>query len=237
MKKPSAVIFDLGDTVLRVESYDWIAANKKLLEFTENDTNLTPEEIQRVAFEINTDFEQHRINAMIEIDTPSFYRTLFETVGLSLSISHEEAARVAWHTACKFCPEEGIYEALDILEKHNIRKGILSNGSFSGTILEEELAKYHLAHRFEFVISSADYVVRKPHCRIFNLAVKKMNLAPKDIWFVGDKLDIDIKGAINAGIYPVWYNSQNKPADPDYDCLEVKTWHEFKDIIESLYSD
>lgn len=236
MKKPSGVIFDLGDTVLRVESYDWIAANKRLLEFGENDIDLTPEEMQKVAFEINTDFEQKKIDAMIEIDTPSFYRTLFETVGLSLSISNEEAAKVAWNAACKFYPEEGIYEVLDTLDKHNIRTGILSNGSFSGIILEEELAKHNLAHRFSFVISSADYGIRKPHPRIFDIAVRKTGLEPQDIWFVGDKFRFDIRGAIDSGLYPVWYNPRKTEKDPQYDFLEINHWHEFIRIIESFDS-
>ena len=100
--------------------------------------------------------------------------------------------------------------------------------------LEEELAKHNLVHRFSFLISSIDYVFRKPHRRLFQIAVKKMNLAPQDIWFVGDKLEYDIRGAIDYGLYPVWYNPEGKPGEIDDEYLEVRSWHEFREEIESV---
>ncbi len=234
MKKPAGIIFDLGDTILQTISYDWIPVNKKLLEFVENDTDLTPEALQEIASAINNDFEQAKIDSMLEQDIVSFYRTLFETAGLSLSISYEEAARVCWDCAVTLTPEEGIYEVLDTLEKHEIRTGILSNGSFPALFLEENLAKYDLAHRFSFIMSSADYGIRKPHPRFFNIAARKMGLSPEDIWFIGDKPQFDVKGALASGMYPVWYNPRNGQVYPEYECLEINHWQEFIRLIESL---
>ena len=234
MKRPSGVIFDLGDTVLRLDSIDWIAACKELLGYVENETDLTPEALQEVAFGINNDFERQKIDSMIEMNVVHFYRTMFETAELSLSISYDEAARICWNTAYTFSPEEGIYEVLDTLEKYKIETGILSNGSFPGVLLEEELARHNLFHRFSFVMSSADYSIRKPHPRFFNIAAMKLDIEPQDIWFVGDNPQFDIKGAINAGMYPVWYNPRDNKPDPQYDCPEINHWNKFNEIINSL---
>lgn len=234
MKKPAGVIFDLGDTVLRLDPIDWIAANRKLLEYVENEVDMTPEALQEVAFGINNDFEQQKIDSMIEMNVVHFYRAMFETAGLSLSISFDEAARICWNSAYTFTPEEGIYDVLDILQENKIRTGILSNGSFPGILLEEELDKHNLLHRFSFVMSSADYSIRKPHPRFFNIAARKIGLEPQDIWFVGDKPQFDVQGAITAGMHPVWYNPRNGRSDPQYDCLEINHWSEFKDIIRSF---
>jgi putative hydrolase of the HAD superfamily len=234
MKKPSGVIFDLGDTVLRLHTVDWIRADEAILKFAEKETGITPEELQDIANHINAEFEQVRIESMIEQDVVSFYRLLFDTAGITLSISHEEAARLCWNSAYTFTPEEGINDVLDILQNHMIRTGILSNGSFPGLLLEEELAKHNLLHRFSFVMSSADYSIRKPHPRFFNIAARKMDLEPNDIWFVGDKLQFDVKGAIAAEMYPVWYNPRDGKQDPQYDCLEINHWNEFIEIINSL---
>ncbi|UCC17777.1 MAG: HAD family hydrolase [Dehalococcoidales bacterium] len=233
MNKPSGVIFDLGDTVLRLDTIDWIAANKKLLEYVENEVDMTPEALQEIAFGINNDFERQKIDSMIEMNVVHFYRTMFETAGLSLSISYEEAARICWNSAYTFTPEEGIFEVLDTLEKHDIKTGILSNGSFPGVLLEEELAKHNLLHKFSFVMSSADYSIRKPHPRFFNIAARKLDRKPSDIWFIGDKLQFDVKGAITAGMQPVWYNPRDGKPDPHYDCLEINHWYEFIEIINS----
>ncbi|UCD09297.1 MAG: HAD family hydrolase [Dehalococcoidales bacterium] len=235
MKKPYGVIFDLGDTVLRLDSTDWIAACKELLGYVENETDLTPEALQEIAFGINDDFERQKIDSKIEMNVVHFYRALFETAGLSLSISYDEAARICWNSAFTFTPEEGINDVLDILQKYKIPTGILSNGSFPGVLLEEELAKHNLLHRFSFVMSSADYSMRKPHPRFFNIAAKKLDIKPQDIWFVGDNPQIDIKGAITVGMYPVWYNPRDGRLDPQYDCLEINHWNKFNEIINSLH--
>jgi putative hydrolase of the HAD superfamily len=234
MKKPSGVIFDLGDTVLRLHTVDWIRANEAILKFAEKDTLITPEELQDIANHINAEFEQVRIESMIEQDVISFYRLLFDTAGIMLSVSHEEAARICWDTAYSFIPEEGIYDVLDTLERHDIKTGILSNTAFSGILIEEELKKHDLLRRFSFVISSADYGVRKPHTRIYDITARKMELEPEDIWFVGDKHQFDIRGAIATGMYPVWYNPRDGKPDPQYDCLEINHWNEFIEIINSL---
>ena len=233
MKKPSGVIFDFGDTILRLGFTDWIRADKAILEFAEKETNITPEALQNLANAINRDFESIRIESMIEQDVITFYRLLFDTAGITLSINHEQAARLCWNTAYMFTPEEGIYEVLDVLEKHDIKTGILSNTAFPGIFIEEELDKHKLLHRFSFVIASADYGVRKPHPRIFDIAARKMGMKPQDIWFVGDKPQFDVKGAINAGMHPVWYNPRYGTPDPQYDCLEINHWNEF---IETIYS-
>jgi putative hydrolase of the HAD superfamily len=234
MKKPSGVIFDLGDTVLRLHTIDWIRANEAILEHTDTETSITPKALQDIANRINAEFEQVRIDSMIEQDVVSFYRMLFDTAGITLSISHEEAARICWNSAYTFTPEEGINEVLEILQLNKIPAGILSNGSFPGVLLEEELARHNLLHRFSFVMSSADYSIRKPHPRFFNIAARKLNLKPGDIWFVGDKLQFDVKGAIAAGMHPVWYNPRGDKPDPQYDCQEINHWNEFIDIINSL---
>jgi putative hydrolase of the HAD superfamily len=234
MIKPRAVLFDYGDTVLKLGFSDWIAADKKLLEFAVNKTGITAGDLQDLANRINNEFEPKRIESMIEQDVITFYRLLFDTAGISLSISFEEAARISWDAAYRLVPEDGIHEVLDTLKKHGIKTGIISNSAFPGKILEKELEKHGLAGRFSFLIASADYGIRKPHPRIFDVAVRKMGLKPHEIWFAGDKIEFDIKGASNAGLFPIWYNRQNLFSDHPYDCLEIKNWYDFIKTIESL---
>jgi putative hydrolase of the HAD superfamily len=234
MQRPAGVIFDLGDTVLHLESIDMISANKRLLEFAEGNTDLTAEDIQRFADELSREALQVREDSMVEYSIQSFQRLLYENLGISFSISPFELEREFWDAAIEYSPCEGIFDVLNLLDKHQIKTGILSNSGFTGAVLEEELAKHDLAHRFSFLISSIDYVFRKPHKRLFQIAVKKMDLEPQDIWFVGDRLEYDIRGAIDYGLYPVWYNPEGKPGEIDGEYLVVRSWHEFRDKIKSL---
>jgi len=234
MYRPSGVIFDFGGTVIDVESFDPAAGNKRLLELTDNTPGLTVEDIQRAADDIWGEVNRIQDESMIELGWERLDRLVFETLGISFNSSYAELEREFWHASAKCRPCDGIFEVLDTLERNDIKAGIISNTPFPGAVLEEELARHNLAHRFSFLITSSEYGFRKPHSRIFQIAVKKMNLEPQDIWFVGDKLEYDIRGAIDYGLYPVWYNPRNEPGKVDYEYLEVKTWQEFREKIESL---
>ena len=234
MQRPAGVIFDLGSTILHQEWLNLVAGGERLLEFAESTPDLTAEEIQRVADEINVEVNRIRDESMVEFGIQSFQRLVYEHLDISFSISFEEMEREFWNTAVMYSPSEGISDVLDLLDKHRIKTGILSNSAFRGVVLKEELAKHNLAHRFSFLISSIDYGFRKPHKRLFQIAVRKMNLEPQDIWFVGDKLEYDIRGAIDSGLYPVWYNPESKPGEIDGEHLEVRNWQEFQAKIESI---
>ncbi len=234
MHRPTGVIFDLGGTILHQEWLSFVAGGERLLEFAESAPDLTAEEIQFIANEINEEVQRFRDGSMVEFGIQSFHRLLYEHLDISFSISFPELEREFWNAAVVYSPTEGIFDVLDLLDKHQIKTGILSNSAFRGAVLEEELAKHDLAHRFPFLISSIDYGFRKPHRRLFQIAVRKINLEPHDIWFVGDKLEYDIRGAIDYGLYPVWYNPESKPGEIDGEYLEVKSWHEFREKVESL---
>jgi putative hydrolase of the HAD superfamily len=236
MKRPAGVIFDFGGTILHQDWLSLVAGSERMLEVAESTPGLTPEEVQLVADEINVEVNRLRDESMVEFSHQSFHRLLYESLGVSFAISPYELEREFWKAIVRFSPSEGIYDVLDLLDKHGIKAGILSNSPFTGDVLREELVKHDLAHRFSFLISSIDYGFRKPHKRLFQIAVRKMSLGPQDIWFVGDKLEYDIRGAIDSGMYPVWYNPENKPGGIDGEYLEVRSWQEFREKIESLCS-
>ena len=136
----------------------------------------------------------------------------------------------------KNVPSKGIFHLLDTLDNHNIKKGALSNSTFSEKVIRAELEEYDLQNRFDFIISTADYGIRKPHKIIFDLALKKMNLPPEDVWFIGDSLKYDIKGAINAGLHPIWYNSKAVNDSNELKYYEVRDFDVLAEDINNLYN-
>jgi len=46
-------------------------------------------------------------------------------------------------------------------------------------------------NNFEFIIATSEYIFRKPHKRIYELALKKANLEAKDVWYCGDNAVCD----------------------------------------------
>jgi len=236
MRRPSGVIFDLGGTVLHLESAIAVDGNRKLLEFVDNDADIAVDDIQSMVEEMSNSTFKIADESAVQVRIQDFYRLMFETLGLSFSIDYPEMERQFWNAAMKYSPNDGIYDVLDTLDKFGIRTGILSNSGFSGDVLLEELEKHNLSHRFSFLVSTADYGIRKPSKYIFDVAVKKMGLEPENIWFAGDKIEYDVQGAINAGLFPVFYNWRNETVHVDREFLEVKDWYEFCDKIGLLYT-
>ena len=236
MRKPLGVIFDLDGTVMDERGFDALAGDARLLEFATNHRGLTAEDIQRFADKLNEDVEKLKLEQMVEFCCQSFQRVLFERLGVSFSIGYPEMEREFWNAAVIHSPSDGIANVLDFLAANKIKTGMVSNTSFSGSVLLEDLARFDLARRFSFVMSSADYGFRKPSRRLFEIAVKKTGVDREDIWFAGDRLDMDVSGALKTGLFPVWYNPQNRPNTAGYSCLEVKDWYEFRKRVESALS-
>ena len=112
--------------------------------------------------------------------------------------------------------------------------GVVSNSTSSSRILSWQLAEFGLLPFFEFVMSSADYVVRKPHPAIFLAAARKLEMAPGQIWFVGDSPEHDVAGAASAGMVSVLYRPTPGPqVDPSPD-IEVASWRVFYEAVAAV---
>ena len=232
--KPLGVIFDLGDTILRVVSSDWRSGNERLLELADNRQGFTASMLEPISTELAAEVFAYREQFLLELRYEDFIRLLCETTGISLRVSYEVAVREVYKAALSFEPVAGVRDTLQKLASLGIRMGVLSNSSFSGELLRDELDRHNLTQFFTYVLSSADYGLRKPNPRLVSLAVKKLGLNPNETWFVGDRIEADIAGALRAGLHPVWYNPRGESLPAGYRCDQVGSWDEFLNVIERL---
>lgn len=79
--------------------------------------------------------------------------------------------------------------------------GLLSNGN-------SYPERCGLKGIFQFVVFSQDYGVAKPNPKLFQIAVEKARCSKQQLLHVGDSLENDVIGAMNAGIKCVWLNRQ-----------------------------
>jgi putative hydrolase of the HAD superfamily len=63
-----------------------------------------------------------------------------------------------------------------------------------------------IADMFDDVISSAVVGVAKPARQIFDTAIQRAGVTPREVLHVGDHAESDIEGARNAGMRTVWVN-------------------------------
>jgi len=91
---------------------------------------------------------------------------------------------------------------LEATRKLGLKMGIVSNIS-SEERLRNELETIGLIHFFPVLIASGSVGIAKPNKQVFHLAAKEINETPGNILFVGDDLQRDYYGAIQAGMKAV----------------------------------
>jgi len=90
------------------------------------------------------------------------------------------------------------------------RLAVVSNFDYTPTALDI-LERAGIASLFEAIVVSDDIGWRKPHARIFEATLARLDLTPAAALFVGDRLDIDVGGAQALGMDAVWVNREAAP--------------------------
>lgn len=239
MEKPKMIIFDYGQTLVHEEKFNGLAGIKAVLgEGVLNPNNITAEEVQEFTRQLNRDIGRYDPESghlyMIEVHNHPFQNYLYEYFGLIRIVSPLELETIFWDAASPGRPTKNILEFLTYLQNNNIRSAVISNLSFSGQALKHRIDTLIPQNNFDFIIASSEYVFRKPHKRIFEIAVKKANLEPGQIWYCGDNGICDVEGAEMAGLFPVWYKGAYKGADfkPKNECLIISDWLKLIRVLE-----
>ncbi|MBO5336399.1 MAG: HAD-IIIA family hydrolase [Lachnospiraceae bacterium] len=237
MTPPKMILFDYGQTLVNEGKFDGVKGTEAVLKYaTQNKYNHTVEEVQAAADAINKELGRfdplRRHLFQVEVPNHMFTAYLYESMGIELSLSPKEIDKVFWDAAAPGVPTEGIGDFLAFLKKQGIRTGVISNISYCGEAVKERISSVIPSHEFEFILATSEYMYRKPHKRIFELALEKANLSPEEVWYIGDQYECDIVGARNAGIFPVWYiGAIDLPYSEKEDVLTIRKWKELISIL------
>lgn len=169
---------------------------------------------------------------------------LYEFLGIEIPLGTDEIDRIFWDAASPGIPTDGMPEFLTFLKKKGIRTGVISNITYAQSVVAERITRLLPNHEFEFILTSSQYIFRKPHQRIFQLALKKANLPAEEVWYIGDNYLCDIEGVLTAGITPVWYTGAFEGTEDDKaayadrsdkaGCLRIKEWNELAIKLDQL---
>ena len=239
MSLPKMILFDYGQTLMAERDFDAIAGDEALLRYADNPRGVTAPEVQALADAMirelrGEDYPDRLHTHVLEIHEWMFQRYLYEYFGITLHLTPLEAEELFWDTAAPADPTEGIREFLEWLRCKGIRTGVISNISFSGEALTRRIRRAFPEHPFEFILASSEYLFRKPSPRIFDIALRKANLSPEEVWHCGDNPVCDVEGAAGAGIFPVWYRGAllRKKDPPQVPHLAVSSWEGLRRVLE-----
>jgi putative hydrolase of the HAD superfamily len=202
--RPEAVLFDFGGTLLEETGFDLRAGNEWLLSrASRRPIDLTLDAVVERARHIGRQVIARREEVHLEIPWPAISRLIFDYLGVQFSEPLSDLELGFWRAAVRTRPLAGVSETLDRLALAQVRMAIVSNTSFTGPTLRAELGRQGLAHHFEFVMTSAEYSVRKPNPLLFEVAASRLGLPAASIWYVGDRPEADVVGANSAGMISV----------------------------------
>lgn len=242
-KLPKMILFDYGQTLVNEEKFDPIKGDQAVLKLATKNTNqVSATELQEKANSISKELGnalqgENRSKQLLEIPAYTFDKYLYEYFGIGFDVSMDEVQYTFWKYATlgNSFPTNGIEELLDYLWKKGIRTAVVSNMMNSFKLLERRINEILPNNHFEFFIASGDYVFRKPHKMLFELAIKKANILPEDIWFCGDNLLCDIKGSYNVGMTPIYYPAyidSDYGVDTDAPYIKIDSWKELMTLME-----
>ena len=126
---------------------------------------------------------------------------------------------------------EDAFELIKYYHKKGIPMYILSNSIFSSNALKRYLDSYQILDYFLDVYSSSDFGYRKPHKSFFEMIIKEIlknneEVKRKEIYFIGNDYNSDVKGSFEAGLVPIWYNINNQKDVDEINCKIINSFAE-----------
>jgi HAD superfamily hydrolase (TIGR01549 family) len=200
-----AVLFDLFDTLLLLESDEiyYEPCLRKMHAFlTQNRVDVSFEDFSRVYFEVRDKFYSESRESLEE---PHFNVRVSQTLQ-RLGYNFDFSDRIVAGATMAFAKEFMRYvqpdtDAINVLQelRRSYRLGLVSNFGIP-ECGRKLLEKFGLKKYLDVVVISGEVNRRKPSPEIFERALRTLGVAASEAVFVGDMMDLDVKGPKSVGI-------------------------------------
>jgi putative hydrolase of the HAD superfamily len=242
--KLKAILFDMGSTLIEFENSTWDVLNQRcaregygflkkrnLIEIGYDDFwNLLAKEFEKRWIESNKTLKEIKFEDMAV--------SLFDYLGLNMTDGNltEFMKKYYQPVTDQITLIQGAGETLKFFKEKNLKLGLISNTIFPQRFHLEELKRFALAQYLDLVLFSSEVGYKKPHPKIFETALERLDIAPDFIVFVGDRLDEDIGGAQNMGMTTILIPKDGRdysaPIVPD---ARIERIAELPDIVAKLF--
>jgi len=225
---PHGLLFDYGGTLVEEVSVDLQAGNEWLLSRASlRPASVSVEDVLARARRVTTEVAGRRDQVHLETAWPALTRLVHDFFGIRFDAPMIELELGFWKASVQTRPMPGARQALEECRRLGLPSAVVCNTCFSEPVIRYELGKHGLADYLAFVVVSADYAVRKPNVLLFETAAARLGIRPRDIWFVGDRLDTDVAGARAAGMTAIWFNPDTRHDPSPGADLTVTDWDDF----------
>lgn len=105
----------------------------------------------------------------------------------------------------------GVDKLMEALHDKYVRVAICTD--LLAHIQHRKLRALKLTDDVDCLVTSEEAGAEKPSLKIFEMCLEKLRLYPKEVCFVGDSFEKDVKGAAATGMRAIWFNP-GKAAPP-----------------------
>lgn len=225
-----AVLFDMGNTLIK---YDYGAPEEVFQRVLSSlGISRSLDEVKK-AF-LNAEKEAEDINlpsSSGKIKCEDFWYQWDSLVLKHLKVEENKELPRTVHSKwmdfvnCTLYPE--VREVLSELKRRELKVGLISNAYEEEINLVFERAGLKKA-TFGIIVGVDTIKKVKPDPDIFRYAIGKLNVKLEEAMFVGDSVDVDYKGAENAGIYALLIDRTEKQQSG------LKTIKNLKEILSQI---
>ena len=198
------VFFDLGWTLMKPETGDWMLT-KKFREYYPQDvqSKIDPNVWDNALEIASKPLYNHHLMSTREEELEAFTKFYYDLVSSAhLEVTEEIAKEIAYDRTYhyeKYVMLEGVKELLETLHSHHIKTSILSD---TWPSMENIIHDFGYDDLFDSYTYSYQYGVFKPDVKLFEAALKNMNLPSEECIFVDD-LEGNLLGMEKLGVHPV----------------------------------
>ncbi len=207
MSKIKAISFDVGNTLLKpkpaveITYYDIFKEHGCMKELPQ---------VRKIFFECLEEYERKIFKEDLDLRTDDseeeeWWRRVDETIAKRCGLKEDLAGicRELWEKFMKESSWEPYAEVMAVLKKlkeEGYTVGVTTNWN---TCLPVILQAHGIAPLLDFQVVSAKVGFKKPSPRIFEAALQEAGCEKEELVHVGDHLDSDYQGAMQAGLKAV----------------------------------
>jgi len=199
---PQAIIFDTDNTL-----YPYAPAHAEATRSVELKIEKMlgiKKEVFRAAFKDSRQEIKERLGDVASSHSRLLYmQSTLESLGLGtrilLSLDLEQTYWRTFLNNCRLFP--GVLSFIHLLKSKGIVTANITD--LTAQIQFRKLVYFGLEELFDYVVTSEEAGKDKPNKHAFKLALKKLQVDPKNVWMIGDDPKSDMAGADKMGIIKI----------------------------------
>ena len=236
-----AVVFDLGHTLIDYYT-DWETPELRAIERSyqlalEYGGEPEPERFRADLSKMLVEGRVRKEKEMVEIPLYQVLDTVYQRFGCE--VTHEmliEGMDIFYGVLVEDrMLVSGTIEMLEMVRAKGYAIGLVSDVAWGlpSYYPKRDMDYFHLTDYFDDLVFSTDVGLRKPHPKMFKIALSNLGAEADRSIFIGNSLQCDVKGALGVGMTAVLKRSgYYQPDDSIVPDASVDRWSDLVPILE-----